>query len=167
MLARLFRLQSTLSPSLRSLTPASFSRPQQTRSPTAPRLLLRAPLNIRTMASSSEAPKHEWLVIIPDFDGALEKRLAVRPYVFAFAFLPFPLSFFFCFKPPASIRARRRRTSINNGNQYDFLFPFAPISLTCPPLPKRSALTTLPHHPSHDLFSSPPITFFFFRSTPR
>ncbi|PSN63933.1 hypothetical protein BS50DRAFT_576564 [Corynespora cassiicola Philippines] len=34
--------------------------------------------NARTMASSS-APLQEWLVIAPDFDGALEKRLAVRP----------------------------------------------------------------------------------------
>ncbi|KAL5405031.1 hypothetical protein PMIN03_008744 [Paraphaeosphaeria minitans] len=31
----------------------------------------------RTMASST-APLQEWLVIVPDFEGALEKRLAVR-----------------------------------------------------------------------------------------
>ena len=33
----------------------------------------------RTMASSA-APLQEWLVIIPDFEGALEKRIAVRPH---------------------------------------------------------------------------------------
>ncbi|KAF2441859.1 hypothetical protein P171DRAFT_488293 [Karstenula rhodostoma CBS 690.94] len=29
--------------------------------------------------ASSTAPLQEWLVIAPDFEGALEKRLAVRP----------------------------------------------------------------------------------------
>jgi len=33
---------------------------------------------IRTMASSS-APLQEWLVIVPDFKGALDKRLGARP----------------------------------------------------------------------------------------
>ena len=31
--------------------------------------------------SGTAAPKHEWLVIMPDFEGALEKRLSVRAYV--------------------------------------------------------------------------------------
>lgn len=30
------------------------------------------------MASSASTPPQEWLVIAPDFEGALEKRLAVR-----------------------------------------------------------------------------------------
>lgn len=34
------------------------------------------------MASSAAVPKKfEWLVILPDHEGAIEKRLAVRPYV--------------------------------------------------------------------------------------
>jgi hypothetical protein len=36
----------------------------------------------RTMASNSTAPAaplQEWFVICPDFEGALDKRLAVRP----------------------------------------------------------------------------------------
>ncbi|KAJ9642446.1 hypothetical protein H2199_004827 [Coniosporium tulheliwenetii] len=31
------------------------------------------------MASSSASKKHEWLVILPDKEGALEKRMKVRP----------------------------------------------------------------------------------------
>lgn len=41
--------------------------------PTAPTLLNAA----RTMASAS-APLQEWLVIVPDHEGALQKRIAVR-----------------------------------------------------------------------------------------
>lgn len=38
---------------------------------------------VRTMSSSAAAPrKYEWLVVVPDFPGALQKRLEVRPYVF-------------------------------------------------------------------------------------
>ncbi|CAE7193574.1 hypothetical protein PTNB85_06211 [Pyrenophora teres f. teres] len=33
----------------------------------------------RTMASTSAAPLQEWLVIVPDHSGALQKRLAARP----------------------------------------------------------------------------------------
>lgn len=35
----------------------------------------------RAMASSSTAQKTEWLVILPDQAGALERRMSVRPYV--------------------------------------------------------------------------------------
>ncbi|KAM7207601.1 hypothetical protein V8F20_002079 [Naviculisporaceae sp. PSN 640] len=39
---------------------------------------------IRTMSSSEAAPrKFEWLVVIPDFPGVQEKRIAVRPLHFA------------------------------------------------------------------------------------
>jgi hypothetical protein len=31
------------------------------------------------MSSSNTAPLQEWLVIIPDFTGALDKRVAARP----------------------------------------------------------------------------------------
>jgi hypothetical protein len=34
---------------------------------------------LRTMSSSSAAPLQEWLVIIPDHAGALQKRVAARP----------------------------------------------------------------------------------------
>ncbi|RII14397.1 hypothetical protein CUC08_Gglean003976 [Alternaria sp. MG1] len=33
----------------------------------------------RTMASSTGAPLQEWLVIVPDHAGALQKRIASRP----------------------------------------------------------------------------------------
>jgi hypothetical protein len=38
----------------------------------------RAPVFARTMVSTS-APLQEWLVIMPDYKGALDKRLAARP----------------------------------------------------------------------------------------
>jgi hypothetical protein len=38
----------------------------------------------RTMASTSAPEKQEWLVILPDQEGALERRLSVRPYVVCF-----------------------------------------------------------------------------------
>lgn len=38
---------------------------------------------VRAMSSTAAAPrKFEWLVVVPDFPGALQKRLEVRPYVF-------------------------------------------------------------------------------------
>ena len=42
------------------------------------RLSLQSPLR-RCNMSSSSAPLQEWLVIIPDNAGALEKRLVARP----------------------------------------------------------------------------------------
>ena len=39
------------------------------------------PFIARTMASTTAAPKYEWLVILPDQKGALKKRMDVRPYV--------------------------------------------------------------------------------------
>jgi hypothetical protein len=41
------------------------------------RNLLSTKFTLRTMASST-APLQEWLVILPDFQGALDKRLSVR-----------------------------------------------------------------------------------------
>lgn len=41
---------------------------------------------IRTMASST-AGKFEYIVIIPDHGGVLDKRMAVRPYVFLYPIL--------------------------------------------------------------------------------
>jgi hypothetical protein len=38
-------------------------------------------IRIRTMASAAAADKFEWLVIVPDQPGKLEKRLEVRPWV--------------------------------------------------------------------------------------
>lgn len=38
----------------------------------------------RTMASTSAPAKFEWLVVLPDKEGALERRLSVRPYVICF-----------------------------------------------------------------------------------
>jgi uncharacterized protein YciI len=35
--------------------------------------------HLRMSSTSSSAPVYEWLVHIPDFPGALDKRLAVRP----------------------------------------------------------------------------------------
>ncbi|UPX17145.1 uncharacterized protein EKO05_0007519 [Ascochyta rabiei] len=54
---------------LRTLTTPTLLR---TRAFSAPRSSI-----IRTMASSS-APLQEWLVIVPDHEGALQKRIAVR-----------------------------------------------------------------------------------------
>jgi len=45
----------------------------------APSSLLRKPVIYRTMASTGAAPLQEWLVIVPDHSGALQKRLAARP----------------------------------------------------------------------------------------
>jgi hypothetical protein len=39
------------------------------------------PRAMSTAASTSAGRKYEWLVVVPDFPGALEKRLEVRPYV--------------------------------------------------------------------------------------
>jgi hypothetical protein len=36
--------------------------------------------------ASSEPVKHEWIVILPDHEGALQSRMKVRPYVSA----PYP-----------------------------------------------------------------------------
>ena len=33
-----------------------------------------------TTAATPSKPKHEWLVILPDHEGVLEKRMSVRPY---------------------------------------------------------------------------------------
>jgi hypothetical protein len=38
-------------------------------------------IKTRTMASTTAADKFEWLVILPDQPGKLEKRLEVRPLV--------------------------------------------------------------------------------------
>jgi len=38
------------------------------------------------MASAPQ--KHEWLVILPDNEGALEARMKVRPYVYNSTFSP-------------------------------------------------------------------------------
>ena len=40
-------------------------------------------LNSRTLATTAiaMAPKQEWMIIVPDHAGALEKRMEVRPYV--------------------------------------------------------------------------------------
>ncbi|KAK7190815.1 hypothetical protein DPSP01_007915 [Paraphaeosphaeria sporulosa] len=63
------RLPTSVATPRRPLTCTRFApRPTNTR----PRFGLS-----RTMASSA-APLQEWLVIAPDFEGALEKRLAVR-----------------------------------------------------------------------------------------
>jgi hypothetical protein len=58
---------------------ASPLRPLACRARTrfAPRSNSHLQLGLRTMASST-APLQEWLIIAPDFEGALEKRLAVR-----------------------------------------------------------------------------------------
>ena len=34
----------------------------------------------KTTASASPKPKHEWIVILPDHENVLDKRMAVRPY---------------------------------------------------------------------------------------
>lgn len=41
--------------------------------------VLRMPITTST-APSKPKLKHEWIVIIPDYEGALEKRMSVRPY---------------------------------------------------------------------------------------
>lgn len=38
-----------------------------------------APLNLRAMSSAAPSRKYEWLVVVPDFPGVLQKRLDVRP----------------------------------------------------------------------------------------
>jgi hypothetical protein len=40
----------------------------------------------RTMSSPPPAGKSEWLVLVPDYEGVLEKRMEVRPYVLSFYF---------------------------------------------------------------------------------
>ncbi|KAK4456953.1 hypothetical protein QBC42DRAFT_280207 [Cladorrhinum samala] len=40
-------------------------------------------LRFRTMASSAAGKKIEWLVVVPDFAGAGQKRLEIRPQHFA------------------------------------------------------------------------------------
>jgi hypothetical protein len=44
---------------------------------TAPRFAATRSVTVRSMASTS-APLQEWLVIVPDHEGALQKRIAVR-----------------------------------------------------------------------------------------
>ena len=44
---------------------------------TAPRFAVTRSIAVRSMASTS-APLQEWLVIVPDHEGALQKRIAVR-----------------------------------------------------------------------------------------
>lgn len=44
-------------------------------------LLYLNPIHRSTMSTAT--PKHEWLCILPDVEGAREKRLAVRPLHFA------------------------------------------------------------------------------------
>ena len=33
-----------------------------------------------TTTSAPPKPKHEWIVIVPDHEDVLDKRMAVRPY---------------------------------------------------------------------------------------
>jgi hypothetical protein len=56
---------------------ASRLRPLLRTAHTAPRLLVPRSISVRSMASTS-APLQEWLVIVPDHEGALQKRIAVR-----------------------------------------------------------------------------------------
>jgi hypothetical protein len=56
-----------------ALRPLSRQSPRLFRTRTAPRPF------VRTMASSTTTPLQEWLVILPDHVGALDKRLAARP----------------------------------------------------------------------------------------
>lgn len=42
----------------------------------------RLPTSLRTLSTTATmAQKHEWIVILPDNAGALEKRMSVRQYV--------------------------------------------------------------------------------------
>jgi hypothetical protein len=55
-----------------ALRPLSRQSPHLFRAPIATRPF------VRTMASNT-APLQEWLVILPDHTGALDKRIAARP----------------------------------------------------------------------------------------
>ncbi|KAL2134098.1 hypothetical protein VTI74DRAFT_985 [Chaetomium olivicolor] len=76
-----------LSPTARSRTPTLTSSccripvsPLRSATPRVPR----TPITQRnTMATDSQPKKMEWLVVVPDFPGAHEKRLEVRPTHFA------------------------------------------------------------------------------------
>ena len=56
---------------------ASHFRPFLRTAYTAPRFAVSRSIAARSMASTS-APLQEWLVIVPDHEGALQKRIAVR-----------------------------------------------------------------------------------------
>lgn len=43
---------------------------------------------VRKMTSSTEPQKYEWLVILPDQQGALPRRMEVRGYVFTSSSFP-------------------------------------------------------------------------------
>ncbi|KAK4158560.1 hypothetical protein C8A00DRAFT_39271 [Chaetomidium leptoderma] len=70
---------------LRNLSTRAFSQPGIAfRNTTALLLPTYPPLAQRNTMATSEAPKKmEWLVVIPDFPGANQKRLEVRPKHFA------------------------------------------------------------------------------------
>jgi|SRR5690242_1127069 len=57
---------------------ASAFRPLVRTTRTVPISTVLRSITAKKMATSS-APLQEWLVIVPDHDGALQKRIAVRP----------------------------------------------------------------------------------------
>lgn len=67
---------SPSSPTVRYMLASSF-RPLLRTASTAPRFAFPRSSIARSMASTS-APLQEWLVIVPDHEGALQKRIGVR-----------------------------------------------------------------------------------------